>query len=121
MAAVLGHRRSAVLGQLLTTRLPNSRTRAVWPLGLFAAVQVADAVMTFSGVQRFGFTAEANPLLSFYMTTWGVGVTLVGAKSIAIILAILLSLRSQHLIIAVLTLIYVVGAICPWAWLSTAM
>jgi len=108
-----------MLAQLVSKRLPNSETRAIWPLGLFAAVQVADAVLTFSGVQRFGVSAEANPLLSFYMATWGVGVTLLGAKSIAIALAILLSLRSQDLILAVLTLIYVVGAICPWAWLST--
>ena len=108
-----------MLAQLVTKRLPNSETRAIWPLGLFAAVQVADAVLTFSGVQRFGVSAEANPLLSFYMATWGVGVTLISAKSIAITLAILLSLRSQDLILAVLTVIYVIGAIWPWAWLST--
>jgi len=101
----------------LTATLPQSRTRAAWTIALFAAVQVADAALTMTGIARFGVTAEANPILSFYMATFGVGRTLVAAKCIVIALAATLHLRAHHLLIAVLILIYVSAAICPWSWL----
>lgn len=112
---------SGMLAQALTLRLPNSRTRSVWILALFAAVQVADAVMTFDAVERFGFTAEGNPVLVFYMSTFGLGVTLIGAKSLAIVLATALHIRAHHLTLAMLTLIYVVAAMAPWAWVLATL
>ena len=99
-----------MLAQALTLTLPNSRTRSVWILALFAAVQVADAVMTFDAVERFGFAAEGNPVLLFYMSTFGLGVTLIGAKALAIVLATALHIRAHHLTLALLTLVYVVAA-----------
>ena len=97
--------------------LSSSLSRPAWPLGLFAAVQIADAVFTFSGVRRFGPSVEANPVLAFYMATWGVGVTLVGAKSIAMALAVTLAARSYDVALTVLTFIYLAAAIFPWTWL----
>lgn len=94
--------------------LPNSQTRAVWVVALFVTVQIADAVLTLAGVERFGPGAEGNPILSFYMATCGVVVTLITAKSLAILLATTLYVRSQYLAIATLTVLYVVGAIAPW-------
>jgi hypothetical protein len=112
---------SGMLAQALTLTLPNSRTRSVWILALFAAVQVADAVMTFDAVERFGLTAEGNPVLIFYMSAFGLGVTLIGAKSLAIVLATALHIRAHHLTLAMLTLIYVVAAMAPWAWVLTTL
>lgn len=106
-------------GQALAGMLPRSRTRSVSALALFAAVQAADALMTWAGIQRFGFAAEGNPVLSFYMAAFGVGVTLVVAKSVALALAVVLHLRQQHLVLVVLTLVYVAAAIAPWVWLSS--
>jgi hypothetical protein len=102
--------------QAFTAPLPNSRTRSVSLLALFAAVQLADGVMTFAAVERFGPSVEGNPLLFFYFNMFGVGLTLIGAKSIAIVLATALHVRGQHLTLAILTVMYVLAAIQPWAW-----
>jgi hypothetical protein len=112
---------SRMLAEALTLKLPNSRTRSVWILALFAAVQVADAVMTLDAIERFGLAAEGNPVLLFYMSKFGLGVTLVGAKSLAIVLATALHLRAHHLTLAMLTLVYVVAAMAPWAWVLSTL
>lgn len=106
--------------QWLTLTLPASRTRAAWTLALFAAIQLADATMTFAGVQQFGVVAEGNPILAFYMATFGVGLTLICAKGVVLLLAAALHVCARHLLLVLLTLVYVVGAIWPWAWTLVA-
>jgi hypothetical protein len=96
--------------------LPGTATHAVLVLGLFAAVQIADAALTAIGVSRYGLAAEGNPLIAFYMSNWGVAVGLAVAKSIALSSAIVLHLCAQHLIVALLTVLFVFGAVVPWAW-----
>jgi hypothetical protein len=98
----------------LTTTLPNSRTRAVWMLALFAAVQLADATMTLVGVARFGPSAEGNPILSAGIMTFGPGVTLVSAKAMALVLGTALHIRSHYITLTLLTIVYVFAALCPW-------
>ena len=83
-------------------------------------VQVADGVMTLAGVQHFGPAVEGNPLLAFAIGMFGLSATLVAAKSIALLLALTLHLRSHHVTVAALTVVYVFGAICPWAIALTA-
>jgi hypothetical protein len=100
---------------LRTERLPNSSTPALLPLALFGALQIADAVLTIAGVQRFGPAAEANPLLASAITSFGAYTTLAAAKAVALILGVALHVRSQHLVLAMLTVIYVFFAVCPWA------
>jgi hypothetical protein len=95
--------------------LPGSRSRAIWTLGLFIAVQFADAVLTVTGISRFGPAVEANPLLSFCATAFGVGAALVGAKTVAIVGGATLHVLSQHFILAALTVACVFAAIVPWA------
>ena len=95
--------------------LPGSSSRAIWMLGLFVAVQFADAVQTVIGISRYGPGIEANPLLSFCCTVFGVGTVLVVAKTVAIIGGATLHILSQHLILAALTVACVFGAIVPWA------
>ncbi len=102
--------------EIVALRIAGSATRGIAALALFCAVQVADAVLTSAGMARYGVSIEANPLLLSAATTFGVGVTLVGAKLVAITGATILHVRSQHLVLAILTVIYVFAAILPWAW-----
>ena len=98
-----------------TSTLPGSKSRAIWALGLFVAVQLADAVQTVSGISQFGLAIEANPLLSFCAAVFGTGAALVVAKTVAIIGGATLHIFSQHFILAVLTVACVFGALVPWA------
>ena len=104
---------------LLTSTLPGSRTRAVWLLALFAAIQLADAMMTTSGVGRLGIEGEGNPLLRFYAEAVGIGVTVAAAKVLAVAGAAILYARAQHFVLTLLTLGYVLAALLPWAWALT--
>jgi hypothetical protein len=101
---------------LFTAKLPGSQTRAIWVLALFAAIQVADGTLTAVGVARFGLSAEGNPVLALCFGVLSVGTTIALAKLFAISCATLLHLRSQHLPLALLTVLYVLGAIVPWTW-----
>jgi uncharacterized protein DUF5658 len=101
----------------LTAPLPGSNTPAITLLALFTAVQVLDAMLTWTGVLRFGTAIEANPLLAASFAHFGAGATLGAAKLFAIACALVLHLRSHYLILSVLTVLYVFGAIVPWSWM----
>ena len=101
----------------LTASLPGSNTPAITLLALFTAVQILDAMLTWTGIVRFGTAIEANPLLAASFAHFGAGVTLGAAKLFAITCALVLHLRSHYLILSVLTVLYVFGAIVPWSWL----
>jgi len=75
--------------------------------------------MTAAGVAQFGAGIEGNPVLTFYATTLGIGVTVVAAKLFCIAAGMLLHLRAKHLALAILTLGYVLGAVMPWMWVLT--
>jgi len=102
---------------LVSKPLPNSRTKALWALALFVAVQVADGILTAVGVARFGPGVEANPLLVHSIETFGTGAALIGAKAIAIIGGSVLHAYSYYLVLAVLTVGYVYVTLLPWAML----
>lgn len=102
-------------------RLPNSRTYALALLALFVSVQIADAWLTAFGIDRFGVEAEANPLLAFGFILFGPAAALTIAKGTAVVGAMILYRLSRHLLLALLTVMYVFVAIMPWAWaLGTA-
>jgi uncharacterized protein DUF5658 len=94
--------------------LPGSRTRALWILALFAAIQVADGALTAAGVAQFGPRIEGNPLIALAFQGAGIGMALVTAKLFAMSCAMVLYVYSRHLALALMTLAYVVGAIVPW-------
>src|SRR5687768_683083 len=81
----------------------------------FITVQVLDGVLTYIGVRTFGLGIEANPLVAWYAGMFGPAVGLVAAKLFAIGCASVLFLTARHRTVAVLTLIYIVFAIVPWA------
>ena len=84
---------------------------------LFLCAQAADGVMTYAGVTTLGVHIEANPLLASLMVMFGQGAAVVGAKLVAAGLGISLHLVGVHRILAILTGIYMVAAVLPWAGL----
>ena len=84
---------------------------------LFLLAQAADGVMTYVGVTTLGVHLEANPLLALLMDAFGQGTAVTAAKIVASGLGISLHLIGVHRILAVLTGVYFLAAILPWAGL----
>ena len=80
----------------------------------FVLVQCLDGAFTYLGVKTWGPEIEANPLVSSAMAFAGLGVGLAGTKLMAVALGIILHMRRTHVLVAILTAIYVAGAIVPW-------
>ena len=80
----------------------------------FLVTQCLDGVFTYLGVQTWGPGIEANPLISLAVNVAGLGLGLAGAKLLAVGFGILLHLLRIHLLVALLTAIYVAVAILPW-------
>ena len=99
--------------------MSKTQTPAAWVLIIFAAMQLADGVMTAAGAAQFGTSIEANPLLVFLFGVVGTGVTIVAMKLFAILCATLLHLREQYSALAILTLVYLFAAIVPWTVILT--
>jgi hypothetical protein len=83
----------------------------------FLIVQCLDGILTYLGVTAWGPGVEANPLVGSVIAAVGLGAGLTAAKLVAIGFGVLLHLRRVHVIVAVLTALYVVLAIVPWALL----
>jgi hypothetical protein len=96
--------------------LPGTATPAVVTLALFVGVQIADASLTAVGVSRFGVSAEANPLVAFYIGSLGLVRGLIVAKAIALAAGAMLHAYARHLIVVLLTVLVVFAAVVPWAW-----
>jgi uncharacterized membrane protein len=84
---------------------------------LFLLAQAADGVMTYVGVTTLGAHLEANPLLTLLMNAFGHGPAVTAAKVVASGLGISLHLIGVHRILAVLTGVYILAAVLPWAGL----
>jgi hypothetical protein len=105
----------------LTRRLPGSRTRGILPFALFAAVQLADAALTATGVSRFGPSIEANPLVASYIAAYGLIAGLCAVKAVALSAGTILLATAQHFALALLTVLFVFGALVPWALTLAAL
>jgi hypothetical protein len=105
------------------SRVPFSRTVAERTrfgdavIVVFLLAQAADGVMTYVGVTTLGAHLEANPLLASLMSIFGNGTAVAGAKLVASGLGISLHLFGVHRVLAVLTGVYIVAAVLPWAGL----
>jgi hypothetical protein len=105
------------------SRVPLSRTIAERSrfgdavIVVFLLAQAADGVMTYVGVTTLGVHLEANPLLAALMNAFGYGTAVAGAKLLASGLGISLHLFGVHRVLAVLTGVYLVAAVLPWAGL----
>ncbi len=95
---------------------PASRSRfGDFVLLVFLLAQCFDGVFTYVGVSTFGTGIEGNPLIASLMLYVGHGAALMGAKTVASLLGIALHLLQTHVIVAMLTVLYVTLAIVPWA------
>ena len=80
----------------------------------FVVAQALDGMLTYVGITTFGAGAEGNPVVSWYVATFGAGIGLVAVKAVAIACAATLHLNARHAILGVLTLLYVGAAVLPW-------
>ena len=80
----------------------------------FLLTQLSDGVLTYVGISTFGEGIEANPLLAWYIATFGVGVAVVGAKALAVGCAVTLHAYARHRTVGVLTIVYLAAAVWPW-------
>ena len=110
----------SALCRSLSNWLTASQSRAAWALIIFAATQVADGMMTAAGAAHYGTSIEANPLLVFLFGAVGTGTALVAVKLFAIACATLLHLRSKHVALTILTVVYVIAALVPWTFILTS-
>ena len=87
-------------------------SRAV--LWLFLLTQACDGLFTYTAVRAYGITAEGNMVLATWMALVGPFPTLLVAKMVAGGGGVLLYTRGIHRTLALLTLLYLLGAIGPW-------
>jgi hypothetical protein len=80
----------------------------------FLLAQFCDGIFTYIGVNTFGLSVEANPLLAGLMASIGHGAALVGAKGLAGALGVCLHLREIHSAVALLAGFYLAVAVLPW-------
>ena len=83
-------------------------------LWLFLIAQACDGAFTYAGVQAFGIGAEGNMILATWMMLVGPFPTLLIAKVVAAGGGVLLYSRGVHRTLALLTVLYICGAIAPW-------
>jgi hypothetical protein len=110
-----------------------TRRRSYRPLGMrarlafrdpillaFVVVQLFDAMFTYVGVKTFGSHIEGNPIVAWYIAAFGLTAGLLTMKGMAVACAAILHLLERHITVAVLTVIYLVVALWPWADLLAA-
>ena len=80
----------------------------------FVLLQLADGVLTYAAVQRFGTSAEGNPILATWIVITGTGPALIGAKLIACACGGVLYVTGVHRVLAALSALYLFAAVMPW-------
>jgi hypothetical protein len=83
-------------------------------LVIFVLLQLADGVLTYAAVQRFGAGAEGNPILAAWIMITGAIPALVGAKLLACACGGVLYAAGVHRVLAGLSALYLFAAVMPW-------
>ena len=83
-------------------------------LMFFVLLQLADGVLTYAAVERFGTAAEGNPILATWMVITGAAPALIGAKLIACACGTVLYVAGVHHVLAALSALYLFAAVVPW-------
>jgi hypothetical protein len=81
---------------------------------IFLLLQLADGVLTYAFVQRFGATAEGNPILATWIVLTGTAPALIGAKLLACACGGVLYATGVHRVLAGLSALYFFAAVMPW-------
>jgi hypothetical protein len=95
-----------------------SHARALWLA--FVLVQALDGVMSYVGVSLHGPSIEGNPLVGWYLAAFGPAVGFTVAKLFAVTCGAILYMTARYRWVAILTVIYLIFAVGPWARLLTA-
>lgn len=80
----------------------------------FVLLQVADGVLTYAAVDRFGPQAEGNPILVTWILVAGALPALCGAKLLACACGGVLYVAGVHRVLAGLSTLYLFAAVLPW-------
>lgn len=83
-------------------------------LAIFVILQLADGVLTYAAVERFGAVAEGNPLLATWIVVAGAVPALLGAKLMACACGGVLYVAGVHRVLAGLSAFYLIAAVMPW-------
>lgn len=83
-------------------------------LAVFIVLQAADGLLTYAAVERFGPSAEGNPILVTWIMLTGSGPALLGAKAVAVACGGVLYAAGVHQLLAGLSALYLFAAVMPW-------
>ena len=83
-------------------------------LAIFVLLQLADGVLTYAAVERFGAAAEGNPLLATWIVITGAAPALLGAKLLACACGGVLYAAGVHRLLVGLSALYFFAAVMPW-------
>ena len=91
-------------------------------LSLFILLQLADGVLTYAAVGRFGPNAEGNPILAAWIAVAGAMPAVFGAKLLACVCGGVLYAAGVYRVLAGLSTLYFFAAVLPWLHIfSTAV
>ena len=88
---------------------------------MFLAAQACDGIFTYAAVSAHGLAVEGNLLLATWMALVGPATALVGAKTLAGACGVLLYLKGVHRTLALLTVLYTLGAVGPWMFVLVVL
>ncbi len=83
-------------------------------LAIFIVLQLADGLLTYAAIDRFGTVAEGNPILATWIVLTGTVPALLGAKLLACACGGVLYVAGVHRVLLGLSALYLFGAVVPW-------
>ena len=92
----------------------------LWLL-IFVLLQLADGVLTYTAIERFGASAEGNPILATWIMLTGAVPALVGAKLLACACGGVLYFTGVHRVLVGLSALYLFAAVMPWLQLLSQL
>lgn len=91
---------------------------AIIAYAIYCLLQIADGSLTYVGVHRLGITAEANPIIRYGFSLFGIGATILWVKSGAMFVPLVLpKIRLAWVVLWLANLLYALIAVVPWVWL----
>jgi hypothetical protein len=90
-------------------------------LAIFIVLQLADGVLTYAAVERFGASAEGNPILATWIMLTGALPALFGAKLLACACGGVLYAAGVHRALIGLSALYLFAAVVPWLHLFSQL
>ena len=90
-------------------------------LVIFVLLQLADGLLTYAAIERFGASAEGNPILATWIMITGAVPALIGAKLLAYACGGVLYATGVHRVLVGLSALYLFAAVVPWLQLLSQL